>query len=174
MKIVSIRGAIAAAALGTLLCGCATRSTMREAGAVFVIVRHAEKGADDPKDPSLSESGHARAQRLAERLADVQVKAVYATGYRRTQQTAAPTAAAHRLDVRTYAAGMPAADFATELRASHMDGTVLVIGHSNTVAAIAGALCACEVAPLRDDEYDRWITVRIDADGKSKLEETRY
>ena len=174
MKIVSLRGAIAASALTLLLCGCATRATMPEAGTVFVIVRHAEKAADDPKDPSLSESGHARAQRIAERLADARVTAVYATAYRRTQQTAAPTALAHRLEVRTYAAGMQAADFATELRASHMDGTVLVVGHSNTVAAIAGALCMCEVAPLRDDEYDRLITVRIDADGKSKLEETRY
>ncbi len=174
MKIVSIRGAIAAAALVTLLCGCATRATMPEAGTVFVIVRHAEKAADDPKDPSLSESGQARAQRVAERLADARVTAAYATGYQRTQQTAAPTAATHRLDVITYDAAMPATDFAAELRASRTAGTVLVVGHSNTVAAIAGALCACEIAPLRDDEYDRWITVRIDADGKSKMEETRY
>lgn len=174
MKIVSIRGAIAAAALALLLCGCATRATMPEAGTMFVIVRHAEKAADDPKDPSLSESGHARARRLAERLRDAPVSAVYATGYRRTQQTAAPTAVAHRVGVRTYDASTPTTDFAAQLRTAHPDETVLVVGHSNTVAAIAGALCACEVASLRDDEYDRLIEIRIDRNGNARIQEQRY
>lgn len=174
MKPVSIRYTIAAAALALLLSGCATRATMPEAGTVFVIVRHAEKAADDPKDPSLSELGRMRAQRLAERLRDAPVSAVYATGYRRTQQTAAPTATAHRLDVITYDAAMPATDFAAELRAARTAGTVLVVGHSNTVPAIVGALCACEVAPLRENEYERWITVHIDADDKIEMKETRY
>ena len=174
MKPVSIRAAIAAAALAVFLCGCTTRATKEGAVTAFVIVRHAEKAMDDPKDPVLSATGRTRAQRLAERLADADVTAVYATGYRRAQQTAAPTALAHRLDVSTYDAETPAADFAAQLRATHPGGTVLVVGHSNTVATIAGTLCACQVAPLRDDEYDRWITVRIMTDGKIGIEDKRY
>ena len=141
---------------------------------VFVIVRHAEKASNDPKDPTLSETGHARAQRLAERLAIQRMAAVYATGYRRTQQTAAPTARTHDLEVRTYDAAMPAVDFAAQLRSEQSAGSVLVVGHSNTVAAIAGALCACTVTSLREDEYDRWITITIRPNGAITLEETRY
>ena len=41
---------------------------MKDVGATttFVVVRHAEKGSDDARDPSLSEAGKARAQNLAQ------------------------------------------------------------------------------------------------------------
>jgi phosphohistidine phosphatase SixA len=157
--------------------GCMTTALSRASiadAAVFVIVRHAEKATDDPKDPTLSETGHARAQQLAERLAIQRITAVYVTGYRRTQQTAEPTARAHGLEVQTYDAAMPAADFAAQLRSRHVSGSVLVVGHSNTVAAIASALCACAVSPLAEDEYDRWITVSILQNGAIKLEDAGY
>jgi len=141
---------------------------------VVVLVRHAEKATDDPKDPSLSDVGRARAARLAASFDGVPVTAVYATGYRRTQATAQPTAEAHGLPVRTYEAGMPADAFAATLRATHASGTVLVVGHSNTVPAIASALCGCAVAPMRDDEFDRRIEIRITANGVATLSETRY
>lgn len=140
---------------------------------VFVLVRHAEKAADDPKDPSLGEIGQARAQRLARSLEDAPVTAVYATAYRRTRQTALPTAAAHGLDVVTYNARQPADAFAAEVRAAQRHGTVLIVGHSNTVPAIAAALCGCAVAPMREDEYDRRIEIGIDAAGRATLRETR-
>ena len=142
--------------------------------AVFVIVRHAEKAADDSKDPTLSEAGRARAERLAQRLDSQRMTAVYATSYRRTQQTAAPTAQTHHLEIRTYDAGMPAADFAARLRSEHSAGSVLVVGHSNTVATIAGALCGCAVTPLREGEYDRWTAITVRRSGVVKLEESRY
>lgn len=161
--------------------GCATPRVTTNDGRVasqatltFVLVRHAEKATDDPKDPSLSDVGRARATRLAASFDGVPVTAVYATGYRRTQATAQPTAEAHGLPVRTYEAGMPADAFAATLRATHMSGTVLVVGHSNTVPAIASALCGCAVAPMRDDEFDRRIEIRIAANGVTTLSETRY
>lgn len=161
-----------------LVAGCAqpVRETPAPAGSplVFVLVRHAEKAVDDPKDPSLSENGQARAQRLAVSLKDAPVAAVYATAYRRTQETALPTAAAHGLDVVTYDARQPAGIFAAELRTAQRHGTVLIVGHSNTAPVIAAALCGCVVAPMREDEYDRRITVRIGEDGAATLEETRY
>ena len=100
--------------------------------------------------------------------------AVYATGDRRTQATAQPTAERHGLPVRTYEASVPADAFAAELRAAHATGTVLVVGHSNTVPAIASALCACTVAPMREDAFDRRIEIRITANGVATLAETRY
>ena len=177
MTLTSLRGTIAALALSISIGGCTTTASTATAPmdeTVFVIVRHAEKTTNDPKDPTLSEAGSARALRVAERLRAAQVSAVYATGYRRTQQTAAPTALAHRLEVRTYDAAMPAKDLAARLRAAHATGTVLVVGHSNTVSAIAAGLCECEVAPLREDEYDRWIRIHTDRNGSIALEEERY
>lgn len=174
-----LRSLLMAAALAAMGGGCASLISEHSpapsmAAATFIVVRHAEKAVDDPKDPTLSELGYARARQLGERLAGERVAAVYATGYRRTQLTAAPTAAAHRITTTTYDAGLPASEFAARLRSSHADGTVLVVGHSNTVAAIASALCNCEVAPVREDEFDRWISIRIGKDGKASVEQSRY
>lgn len=161
------------AGCASLRTGDPANTTHHEAMTTFVLVRHAEKATDDPKDPSLSDDGRARAARLAATFDGVPMTAVYTTGYRRTQATAQPTAEAHGLPVRTYEAGMPADAFAATLRATHASGTVLVVGHSNTVPAIASALCGCAVAPMREDEFDRRITVRIATDGAATLEETR-
>ncbi len=54
------------------------------------------------------------------------------------------------------------------------NGTVLVVGHSNTAPDIAAALCGCVVAPMGDDEYDRRLTIRFNGDGKAALREDRY
>jgi broad specificity phosphatase PhoE len=147
-------------------------------GTHFVLVRHAEKASDDPKDPSLSDVGRLRAERLADALAHAPLAAAYATAYRRTQSTAAPSAARHGVAVTTYDASRPAAEFAAELRRSHRDRTVLVVGHSNTVPALAAALCGCAVAPMRDDEFDRridiWIDARAGGDSIARMEERRY
>lgn len=155
-----------------LLAGCMpsrpTASTME-----FVIVRHAEKGNDDVRDPHLSAAGLARARRLAEWLAAAPLAATYATSFRRTRQTAAPVAADHGLPITIYDAKQDAGEFATALRQRHARGRVLVVGHSNTAPAIATALCACVVEPIGDDEYDRRLVVRINDRGDAVLSDTR-
>ena len=141
----------------------------------FVIVRHAEKSTDDVRDPSLSEAGHARAQALARLLAGSPISAAYATQYRRTQQTAAPTTDANGISLSTYDAALPVEQLAAQLRATHANGgTVLVVGHSNTVPALVAALCGCATAPMDDSEYDRLSIVRIGSDGRATLEVGRY
>lgn len=163
----------AALALSLALGGCVTRPTEAEAPLTYVIVRHAEKSTDDPRDPSLNEAGQARAERLAASLAQAPMRAVYATEYRRTRQTGEPTARAHGLTMTRYDAKQAAAEFAATLRRDHRDGTVLVVGHSNTAPAIAAALCACDVAPMPETEFDRRMVVRIDAQGQASFEQTR-
>lgn len=141
-------------------------------GVEFVIVRHAEKRSDDPRDPQLTDAGLARARRLATAMSSQPLAAVYATTYRRTQQTAAPSAAAHGLAVTTYDAKQDARAFAASLKQDHRSGTILVVGHSNTVPGIAAALCACAVAPIPDDEFDRRVSVHVDGNGKATLSDT--
>lgn len=156
----------------SVLAGCRSLPDPAE-GATFVLVRHAEKAADDPADPGLMPEGQRRADRLAFALDLEPVVAVYATRYRRTQATAAPVARGHGLAVTTYDASEPPADFARRLRASHAAGTVLVVGHSNTVPAIAQALCGCAIDPMAESEYGRRITLRVQPDGRVTVDDRR-
>ena len=165
--------ALASLLLVFVLGACATRA-QQPAGVTFIVVRHAEKVDDGSKDPPLNEAGLARAQALAAALRDAPLRGVYATAYQRTQQTAAPAAHAHSLPVVTYDAKLAPTDFAAQLRHEHATGTVLVVGHSNTVPGIATALCECTVSPMEDTEYDRWIRIQVDASGDATLQETRY
>lgn len=154
------------------LAACAGLPEPTPAGATFVLVRHAEKATDDPRDPSLTPAGLDRAERLARMLADAGLTAVYATAYRRTQSTAQPTASQHGLPVTTYDAAQPPAALAARLRADHRRGTVLVVGHSNTAPGLAAALCACEVEPLAESEYGRYyrLTAPASPEAPARLE----
>ena len=158
-----------AAALG----GCASVNAPGDT-ALFIVVRHAEKASDDPRDPTLSPAGMQRAQRLAQLLEGTSLTAAYATEYRRTQQTAQPVAEARGLVPTAYAASQPAAGFASMLRRTHQGGAVLVVGHSNTVPDIVTALCGCSVDPIGDDDYGNLYRIRFDRDGRATLQHDRY
>lgn len=150
------RSALGLLATGALLAGCVSSPAGHErataTGQTFLLVRHAEKSTDDPRDPSLTPAGEARAQRLAAELHNAPLVAVYSTDTRRTRATATPAAQMHGLAVVPYDARMADA-FASELRARHRGGLVLVVGHSNTVPTLAAALCGCAVAPMAEQDY---------------------
>lgn len=153
-----------------LLAGCASVATGASATTTFVVVRHAEKADDGSRDPPLSAAGQSRAQALAQRLAHSRLVAVYATPFRRTQQTAQAVATSAGLAVTTYAADVAPADFAAALRARYRHGTVLVVGHSDTVPGIVANLCSCRIAALDEQSYDGIYTIRIAPDGKASLD----
>ena len=138
---------------------------------VFVL-RHAEKATDDPKDPALTETGHARARRLAGLLAAAGVSRVHATKWMRTRQTVEPLAAALDLEIIPYeATGYEA--LATSLRGLEPGGTAVVCGHSNTVPGIVEALSGRRIE-VPDDAYDRLFIVVLPAQGPSKVLELRF
>lgn len=148
-------------------------------GLLVVVVRHAEKAQDDPRDPSLSALGQARAQALAERMRPLHLAAIYATPYLRTRQTAEPTAEAQRLEVsvREFASRDPDQDaqaLREELLRDHRGEAVLVVGHSNTVPAIVEALTGQAAEPMPESEYDRLSWVWVRADGSAELRVERY
>lgn len=174
---VQTRPWIFAAMAAALATACSTTPVSPPASPeplTFVVVRHAEKATDDPENPALSPAGQARAQALAAQLADAPLRAAYATEYRRTQQTAQPTADAHRVPVSPYYAKGPAAESAARWRQQHAGGTVLIVGHSNTVPDLVAALCQCATTPMDDREYDRLSIIRIDAAGRATLEVASY
>ncbi len=80
---------------------------MSREGLRLTLVRHGQTASNvvraldsRPPGPPLTELGRRQAAALAERLAGDPVTAVYASTAVRAQQTAAPVAAAHRLEVQ--------------------------------------------------------------------------
>jgi phosphohistidine phosphatase SixA len=128
---------------------------------VFV-VRHAERAdasmASSPMaaDPDLSEAGKARAESLAAMLKDANVKAIFATEFKRTQQTAEPLAKSLGITIVTVAAGDPA-KLLQALKA--VPGNALVVGHSNTVPGILKGLGISTPVTLGDADYDNIFIV---------------
>ena len=146
---------------------------------VVVVVRHAEKATDHPRDPTLTEAGSARARALARRLQGAGLDAAYATQYRRTQLTAAPAAAQAGIAVqlRPVDAGNAAtygADLAHDLRGLPPGSTALVVGHSNTVPGIVAALGGQAAGGMPETEYDRYTVVVLDADGQARVFTSTY
>lgn len=173
-----VRTAVLIASALLTIAGCASSSPSASAMApediTYIVVRHAEKTTDDPRDPSLSGAGQARAEALARRFSTTRLTAAYATTFKRTQQTALPAATASGIGITTYDASQPAADFVAQLRRTHARGNVLVVGHSNTVPGIVAALCACTVAPLDESRYGDVYEVSINDAGTATLNEGAY
>ena len=131
----------------------------------FVVVRHAERAEDGTDDPALTAAGADRARRLAERLASAAGVGVYATAYRRTQATATPTATAWNVPVTTYDGGIDATRLIAEITSQHSSGKIVIVGHANTVPAIVGQLCGCEVGLMEEDDFGHLYEVALAADG---------
>ena len=129
------------------------------------IIRHAEradaaKGVALPKgaDPDLSDSGRTRAQSLADALKDAHITAIFATEFKRTQQTAAPLAKALGLTVTTVASKEAGALLQKVETAS---GNVLVVGHTNTIPDLVRGLGVSTPVTIEESEYDNlFIVVR--------------
>lgn len=143
---------------------------------VVLLVRHGEKAAQPAQDPPLTAEGEARARALVAVARDAGVSAVVTTQYVRTRATAEPTASAMRVAPEVVTAGpMPqhARAVADAVR-RHAGQTVLVVGHSNTISAIVGALGAPEPRELCDSEYDTLFVVVIGDAGPPRLIRSRY
>lgn len=142
-----------------------------------VLVRHAEKAAEGGSDPLLSPAGEERARALALALRDAGVSAIVTTQLKRTQLTAAPLATERRLTPEVVQAGgaVPAhARAIADAVRRHAGQVVLVVGHSNTVPAIIGALGGPKLPDLCDSEYGSLFIVTLPASGRARLIRSRY
>ena len=131
-----------------------------DGASVIYLVRHTERATDHPTDPTLSEAGRERANELARLLSDAPLTRIFSTDYKRTLQTAAPTADQHGLQVELYdprGEGM----VATAELLARTPGHHLVVGHSNTTPALVEALGGDPVAPIDEMEYDRIYLVTV-------------
>jgi 2,3-bisphosphoglycerate-dependent phosphoglycerate mutase len=130
--------------------------------ASFILVRHADKSAQG-SDPVLSAQGIARAQELARLLSGVNVAKIYSTPFNRTRQTAQPIAAAHGLQVAEYSPNEPIEQLADRLATEGQGKVTIVVGHSNTIPALAKALVPpAEVPTITETDYDNLFVITMD------------
>jgi broad specificity phosphatase PhoE len=145
--------------LGLLVLGCRKGDAAPPSARVVrvVLVRHAEKETGESlTDPPLTPAGQQRAEALVQAVGDVQ--AILSTDTSRTRQTATPVAAASGVTIEL----MEPMD-AAKIRAvvERLDGgTLLVVGHSNTLPVLIEELCG-EKVQLGDADYGDLFVVHM-------------
>jgi broad specificity phosphatase PhoE len=140
----------------------------------IILVRHAEK-VIDPNNPDvdLSAAGQARAQEIARIFADAGINAIYATQYKRTQQTVKPLADKLGLPVNVIGS-KNTVDLLAKIRAANSGQTVFVAGHNNTVPEIIAALGGGTYPVIPESEYDNLFVVTVYRTGKAKVVKLKY
>jgi broad specificity phosphatase PhoE len=142
-----------------LVPGLASATPPNQTYPVYV-VRHLNTPEGQP-DPDLLPEGREAAIALADMLETDQFQganrpvAIYVSDYKRTRQTAAPTAARFGLNVTIYD---PRDTPGLIARVRREAGPVLIVGHSNTVPDIVAALGGLRPAPLTHPDFgDFWL-----------------
>jgi len=146
-----------------------------ETPTTVVVVRHAEKAADEGKDPHLTEAGEARALLLARLLSSMPLGGLYSSEFHRTRDTLVPLAEASGVEIRT----IPARETATTLTAErllrdHPGQLVVVASHSNLAPGIVTALTGEPLPEIDESVYDDLFVVSVHADGAAHYVRLKY
>ena len=139
-----------------------------------ILVRHAEKKIEpDNPDPDLSPEGQIRAQEIARIFADSGIQTIYATQYKRTQQTVGPLA--NRLGVSITAIdAKQSAEVVKRITTDNRGQTVFVAGHNNTIPEIVNMLSGEKFGHIPESEFDNLFIVTIYRFGKAKVVRLKY
>jgi len=125
---------------------------------VVVIVRHGEKATDGGADPDLSSAGRARADALARILKDSGITAIFTSEFKRTQETAVPTATFVHVTPTVVAAKDTAALVA---KLHQLNGNALVVGHGDTIPNLIKALGINTPINIADHDYSELLIVTL-------------
>ncbi|SDW93450.1 Phosphohistidine phosphatase SixA [Lutibacter oricola] len=109
----------------------------------YFFIRHAEKNQTDKtnKNPDLSEKGKKRAIYWSEVLKSVEFDDVYSTNYKRTEQTASPTAVLNNVKIKYY---NPRDLYSEDFQKKTKGKTILIVGHSNTTPSFVNKVIGKE------------------------------
>lgn len=139
-----------------------------------IVVRHAEKNIESNNpNPDLSPAGQARAQELGRVIGKAGVTAIYATQFRRTQQTVQPLATAFGLPI-TELNARNTAELGRQISLNNRGGVVVVAGHSDTVPKIIAELGGENFPDIPDSEYDNMFVVTVYRYGQAKVVKLKY
>jgi phosphohistidine phosphatase SixA len=141
----------------------------------LILVRHAEKKIVPPenKDPDLSAAGIARAEELARMFGNSGITAIYATQYKRTQQTVKPLADKLNIPV-TQIDAKKTADLVKQIRAQNAGQVIFIAGHNNTVPEIIAAMGGPHLPIIPETEYDNLYILTVYKDSPARLIKMKY
>ena len=170
--------AISCLALITLLGAITVPADSRvvdQPGMIVILVRHAEKTVVPPenKDPDLSQAGLARAQELARMFGSTGIAAIYATQYKRTQQTVKPLADKLGLPV-TQVEAKKTSELVKQIRSRNAGQVIFIAGHNNSVPEIIAALGGPQLPIIPEEEFDNLYILTVQSDGSAKLLKMKY
>jgi broad specificity phosphatase PhoE len=140
----------------------------------IILVRHAEKLIEpNNQDPDLSPEGFERAQEIARVFGEAGINAIYATQYKRTQQTAKPLSDRTGVPVKLLQSNQTD-ELVNQLQTTNRGQTVFIAGHNNTVPAIVSALSGQTYPNILESEFDNLYIVTIYRFGKAKVVKLKY
>jgi 2,3-bisphosphoglycerate-dependent phosphoglycerate mutase len=130
----------------------------------IVLVRHVEKDSSptadktdpelDKNDPELSEEGRQRAERLAKLVKRYKPHEIFSTPFKRTKGTVEPIAKRRKKEIQTYDPAKPADLVQKIMDPSSKTVHYLIVGHSNTIPALANLIAKKEIfRPLLETEF---------------------
>ena len=139
-----------------------------------ILVRHAEK-VIDPNNPDvdLSPAGQARAQEIVRMFGDAGINAIYATQYKRTQQSVKPLADKLGLPVNQVNS-KNTVELINQIKSQHSGQLIFIAGHNSTVPEIIAALGGPQYPVIPETEYDNLYVVTVYRTGKAKVVKMRY
>jgi 2,3-bisphosphoglycerate-dependent phosphoglycerate mutase len=149
--------------------------TVDQPSMTVILVRHAEKAIVPPenKDPDLSPAGLERAQELRRMFGDTGITAIYATQYKRTQQTVKPLAEKLGLPV-TKIEAKKTSDLVKQIRSRGAGQVIFIAGHNNSVPEIIAALGGPKLPIIPETDYDNLYILNVQSDGAAKLVKMKY
>ena len=140
----------------------------------IMLVRHAEKNIEpNNQDPDLSPEGFERAQEIARVFGEAGINAIYATQYKRTQQTVKPLSDRTGVPVKLLQSNQTD-ELVNQLQTTNRGQTVFIAGHNNTVPAIVSALSGETFPVIPESEFDNLYIVTIYRFGKAKVVKLKY
>ena len=149
-------------------------SAVDQPSMTVILVRHAEKKIEpENKDPDLSPAGLARAQELVRMFGNTGITAIYATQFKRTQQTVKPLADKLGLPV-TQIDAKKTTELVKQIRARNAGQVIFIAGHNNSVPEIIAALGGPQLPIIPETEFDNLYILTVRGDGSAKLLKLRY
>ncbi|MCW5951840.1 MAG: histidine phosphatase family protein [Propionibacteriaceae bacterium] len=138
----------------------------------LILVRHGRTSSNvglllDTGEPGadLDEHGRRQAEALVRRLADHRIDAIFASNLVRTQQTAAPVAAARGLTVRVLPGlrEVPAGEDEMSADATRYIGAMIAWGQGDLLAKVPGGEDATEFMTRYDAAIDQVVASGVEA-----------
>ena len=124
----------------------------------YYFIRHAEK-ADNSQNPDLSEIGLERANLWNKIFSEVGFDEIYSTDYKRTIQTATPTATNKKIQIKLY---NPKTIAIESFQKETLGKKVLIIGHSNTTPNFVNQIINQKIyADIEDTTFGNLYIVTI-------------